>query len=199
MAATLQHWNPMILTSEPGLKSLQQYKLPYILARDEKEAGDAIDWCAGSNEARKHGAVFFDSISALSENILVDKRKRSADPRKFSPETTGATMTLVMKFLAIQNKHRVMTCKATLVEISELPKLTRYEPFAVVPKLGPLLPYHFDTVAFMSRGRQNDGTEYAMFTCRDNERCIARNRSGLLALYEPADLGALIIKSKGIA
>jgi hypothetical protein len=195
LAATLPA--PIIISTEPGLKSLRRYKLPYVAATTSDEALDAVKWVAGSAEARQFQSVFFDSISALSETILVERKRKSNDPRKFSPETTALTMETVMRVLAIQNKHVVMTCKATQ-ERDPLTQQLRVEPFAVVPKLGPLLPYHFSEVLYISRHRnQQDGSEYAMLTCGANDLCTARDRNGSLALYEPPDLTHIIQKTGG--
>lgn len=188
--------NPIIISSEPGLKSLQRYKLPYIVARNYKEAMDAHRWATGASEARQFQTIFFDSISALSENILIDEKKKSLDPRKFSPQTTALTMEVVLEYLKIKDKHVVMTCKATEV-IDALTQMKSVEPFAIVPKLGPQLPYHFDDVLYLSRHRDTAGNEYAAFRCRENDYCKARNRAGTLDLWEPADITHIIRKSNG--
>lgn len=188
---------PIIVSSEPGLKSLQRYRLPYVIARNYKEAFEIHKWVIGSNECRQFQTVFFDSVSALSENILLEEKRKSLDPRKFSPATTAAAMEIVHLYLSIQNKHVVMTCKATEVRDAITGALT-VEPFAVVPKLGPMLPYHFDDVLYLSRHRDNaTGTETAALRCRTNDHCVARNRSGMLDLWEPADISHVIRKSNG--
>lgn len=197
MAATMP--DVIVISSEPGLKSLQRYRLPYIIARNQSEAMDCHRWITSSNEAKRYQSVFFDSVSASSESILADKKKKSNDPRRFSPETTAATMEIVLAYLSIpaSGKHLCMTCKA--VQSQTNVGTPWVEPFAVVPKLGPMLPYHFDTVLYMSRHRNNDtGQEYAMFTCGANDLCHARDRSGMLALYEPPDLNYIINKCNGV-
>lgn len=197
--------NPIIISSEPGLKSLQRYKLPYIIARNHRECTDAHKWVIGSNEARHFQTVYFDSISAASETITVEERRKSLDARKFSPAITNATMEIVLLFLSIKNKHVVMTSKAiekttstVQVGIGETSN-TVIEPFAAMPKLGPMLPYHFDDVLYLSRFRNaQTGAEMSALCCRANDNCVARNRSGMLDLWEPADITHIIRKSNGV-
>lgn len=197
LAATLP--NALVVASEPGLLSLKAARLPYVVARDYAETMAVLKWIKGSSEVRQYQSIFFDSISALSENIMVAEKKKSNDPRKFSPATTALTMEVVLDYLTIQGKHVVMTCKANEVR-DQITGARTVEPFAVVPKLGPLLPYHFDSVFYVSRHRVADtGAEYAMLTCRANDLCIARNRSGMLDLYEPPNLGQLINKMNGVS
>jgi len=196
LAATLA--NVLIIASEPGLKSLSAYKIPYVMGRNYREAMDVCRWIVGSNDARQFTTIFFDSISMLSENILMDCKKKSSDPRKYSPETTGQTMEVVLEFLKIQNKNVVMTCKAAR-EVDGLTGATSYAPFAVVPKLGPALPYHFDEVLFLSRHRDNNGQEFSALRCRYDAECpSARDRSGNLDLWERPDLTYVINKINGV-
>lgn len=190
--------NPLIVTSEPGLKSLQSTHLPYVLGRDYAESLEVLKWIKGSNETKKFETIFSDSISALSENIMAAQKKRSNDPRKFSPETTAQTIEIVLGYLNITNKNIVMTCKAT-ENVDQITGAKTHEPFAVVPKLGPQLPYHFDNVLYLSRHSDPaTGQETVWFRCRENADCIARNRTGRLGLWEPADISRAIAKLNGV-
>lgn len=200
MAASMP--DVIVISAEPGLKSLTDYRISYIQARNESQLKDAHKWVLGSNEARKYQSVFVDSISAISENILADEKAKNRDPRRFSPATTAATMEIVTSFQSIPGHHVCMACKAvvTTTETNTIPASSKtwIEPQTVVPKLGPMLPYHFDFVIYMSRHRKADGSVYAAFTCDTNDLCHARNRGDKLALYEPADLGYIIRKSNGV-
>jgi hypothetical protein len=196
--------SPMIVSSEPGLISLRAHKMPYVAVTSFKEAVDVRAWLATSNECRNIKTVFFDSISRISEIILDAEKKKSIDPRKFSPATTSATMELVLSYLQIPKKHIVMTCKAIeeVIDIPQLPPVPpvrRVIPFTVVPKLASALPYHFDNVFYLSRHQATQqNPEYAMLTCRVNDYTYeTRNRSGKLDLYEPASLGHIIKKVNG--
>lgn len=189
---------PLIVSSEPGLRSLAKHNIPYVQVANYKDSMNVLDWINGSREAKQYGLIFCDSISATSENILRDEIKKSRDPRKFSPETTGQTMEIVKGYLAIQQRHIIMTCKA-MEFIDQVTNIPHVEPFAVVPKLGPALPYNFDLVAYMSRHRdQATGQEFAKLTCRHTDLTPqARTRSDALAVYEPADLTVILNKMNG--
>lgn len=198
LAATLP--NPIIVSSEPGLRSLQDYKLPYVIARNKKEADDVLKWILGSNETKVYQSVMLDSVSALSEGNLADEKRKSNDPRKFSPATTAITMDTVMAYLEIPitaHKHFIMTCKA-IANTQIIPGSFSIEPLTVVPKLGPALPYHFDEVLYLARYRNEQGQQYAALTCQTNDLCLARDRSGKLDLWEPANLSHLIAKMNGV-
>jgi len=187
--------NPIIVSSEPGLLSLRSFRLPYVAAQDYKETMDVIAWLNSSKEASQFTSIGYDSISATSENILATHRRKYKDARQYSPMTTADTMDIVNGFMALRGreKHVVMTCKATEY-IDQITGARTAEPFTAVPKLGPALPYHFDTVLNVRRMRNQDGSETPYLTCGVNEYCLARDRSGKLALYEPANLAHIIAK-----
>lgn len=207
--------NCLVVTSEPGLLSLRRANLPYVLGRDFKEAKDVHAWIVGSKEASKYQTIFFDSISALSETILSDQLRKSRDPRKYSPAAMQDTMEIVNLFFNLPNKHVVMTCKGmeTQEEVSPAPGtvwkagetqapvlVKKVEPFAAVPKLGAALPYPFDEVFYLSRHiAPSNGEEYAALRCRENDFAKhTRDRSGALALWEPANISHIIDKINGV-
>lgn len=213
LATTIDPATLMIVCSEPGLKSIAKHNLPYVFGSTYKQAMDVIHWLKTSNETKRIKNVFFDSISALSENILIDRKKANRDPRRFSPETTAQTMEVVKEFIDLKfaNKNIVMTCKAIeskkIVEVMRNGLLTPEEitwidPFTVVPKLSSALPYEFDDVFYLSRLTAKDQAgvefEYGRFTCRTNPMCYARNRVGNLETYELAHLHNVMLKNNGV-
>lgn len=191
---------PLIISTEPGLKSLKFAHIPYVIARNRKELAECHSWLKGG-AAKQFDSLYLDSISALSEGILAEEKRKVNDPRKFSPATTAATIEIVMDWLQLGQtlgKHMWMTCKA--VEILDQLTGSRFvEPFAVVPKLGPMLPYHFDNVFYLERWiDSNDGRVYPRFVCQvDMFARQTRNRIGLLNHYELANLTDVINKSLG--
>ncbi len=196
LAATAD--NVMIISTEPGLKSIQRNRLPYIPAPNYADAIDALKWTTQSHEARQFSTIYFDSISALSENILAaNRRTYKNDARKYSPETTAQVMEIVLGFQSIQNKNVVMTSKAIEL-VDQITGVRTAECFTAVPKLGPALPYNFDNVIFISRHVASDGSQYSALRCSTNDYCVARNRSGLLSLWEPANLKQLFNKENGV-
>jgi hypothetical protein len=185
---------PLVVSTEPGLLSLRAANLPYVVAQTYQDAIDVLRWIYGSAECKKFKTIFFDSVSAISENIYIAQRQRhKGDHRKISPDTIAMTMEIVTGFQTIKDKHLVMTSKAMLNAETRM-----VEPFAAVAKLGPALPYGFDEVLFLSRFRMNDGQEVAALRCRENDYCYARDRSTKLDLWEPGNLTHIINKINGV-
>lgn len=190
--------NVLVVTTEPGLKSLRQYHIPYVAGRDFAETKNVYEWLKGSQEPKKkYQTIYLDGISALSESIIEEEKRKSNDPRKFSPNTMARTMDLVKLYLTLVESgyHVWMTCKSMNTPSPD--GVPFFEPFAVVPKLGPVLPYHFDDVLYISRYKATDGNWYGQLTCMSDAVAYARNRTGLLAQYEPANLTHIINKTNG--
>jgi hypothetical protein len=196
LAATLK--DVLVVSTEPGLASLVDARVPYVWAPDLKEILAVLPWLVGSAECKKYKNIFMDSISALSEDTLADNRKKyKNDARKFSPETVAEINGVVVDFLNIPGKNIFITSKAEVTE--GVGGLKNIVPFAALPKLGPSLPYHFDNVLYLKRGKEANGVESAWLQCRENtDGVLARNRRGRLAEWEPADLTHIIAKSTGV-
>jgi hypothetical protein len=200
LAATMP--GVFVIAGENGLKSVARNKLPGAFAPDYDSAMEILRWCHGSSEARKFSCFFYDGISATSEGILFkEKRTYKNDARKYSPETFQKTMELVNGFLAITTHHVALASKA-IKTFDPITQATNWEPYAAVPKLGPAMPYHFDNVLFISRfADKATGQDYSALRCTaDTTICsVARNRSAMLAPWEPANLQQLINKSNGVS
>lgn len=184
--------NPIMVVSEPGLKSLASQRIPYVYGHDHKTAMEVLAWLKGSSETKKYHTCVFDSVSMLSETILIAEKKKSSDARRYSPETVGKVMEVVLGYIGLAQSGRmniVMTCKV-LDEKDDLTNATKKVPFAVQPKLGPSLPYHFDDVLLLARHRNfQTGQDFTALQCRwSPEFPNGRNRLGKLDLYEPPDL-----------
>jgi hypothetical protein len=199
LAATMPE--TFIIASENGLKSVARNKIPGAAATDYDSTMEILRWCSSSSEARKFQCFFYDSASATSETILFEMRTRyKNDARKYSPETTQKTMEIVNAFNRIQTHHIVVTSKA-IQAFDPVTNIPQWKPYAATRDLGPAMPYHFDTVMFIQRF--NDpatGQQYSALRCQaDSAYSVARNRGGMLAPWERADLQAIINKSNGVS
>ncbi len=73
--------NPVVLSAEGGLLSIQDADLPYIEISTMDALREAYHWLAGSDEARGFQSVALDSISEIAEVVLNHEKKVNKDPR----------------------------------------------------------------------------------------------------------------------
>lgn len=191
----------LILSAEAGLLSLAGAELDADVVEVQsietlraayaeiKATPDAYDW------------IVLDSVSEIAEVLLASEKAKTKDPR-------AAYGTLQDSMLSIMRSFRDLPCG---VYFSAKMSTTKDEATGRVSygigmpgtKLGEQIPYLFDEVFRLVVVDEDDGnggkvpTRYLM-TSTDG-KSTAKDRSGRLDAYEPADLGAIVAKIGGAA
>ena len=73
--------NPIVLSAEGGLLSIQDADLPYIEINSMETLLEAYEWLTTSEEAKGFQSVGLDSISEIAEVVLNYEKKTNKDPR----------------------------------------------------------------------------------------------------------------------
>lgn len=191
----------LILSAEAGLLSLdgadldadvvevQSLETLRAVYAEIKASPDVYDW------------VVLDSISEIGEVVLSSEKAKSKDPR-------AAYGNLQESMLSIMRAFRDLPCG---VYFSAKMASTKDEATGRVThtigmpgaKLGDAIPYLFDEVfrLVVIEEDGDDGKKVAsryLLTATDG-KSTAKDRSGRLDAYEPADLGAIVAKIGGAA
>ena len=74
--------NPIVLSAEGGLLSIQDANLPYIEIADMATLQEAYKWLTESADAKGFQSVALDSISEIAEVVLNAEKKATKDPRQ---------------------------------------------------------------------------------------------------------------------
>lgn len=195
LIATLQPWSPIIASAEEGLLSLSQYNLPYIQVRSEKDLKEFYDWRKGSNESKQFGATALDSISELTDVMVRDQKenpKASKDQRANYWAVMEDMLDWSRKFRDLDG-HVYITAKEIFDGESG-----KWTPLVGPKSFGPQFAFLFDCVFRMKRdvNSQNPAQSNTFLQCQPttDAQCRTRDPRGLIQLYEPADLGAIINK-----
>lgn len=194
LAATLP--NPVILSTEKGLLSLKEFRLPYIEIENMPQLAEAYEWCLKSTQSRQFNSIVLDSISDMAEIVLAEEAKKHGK-NGFGRwnETNDKVMQLYRDFRNLSNKHVYFVAKQEWDKDDQ--GMTKNRPSMPGKNLTQQLPYMFDGVFQIVRFRAQDGTlTTALRTTGDNQN-VAGDRSGRLAEWEPPDLGAIIKKIMG--
>ena len=191
----------LILSAEAGLLSLagadidadvvevQSIETLRAAYAEIKATPDAYDW------------IVLDSVSEIAEVVLASEKAKTKDPR----QAYGA---LQDAMLQIMRAFRDLPCG---VYFSAKMQATKDEATGRITygigmpgtKLGEQIPYLFDEVFRLVVVDEDDGNggkvanRYLM-TATDG-KSTAKDRSGRLDAYEPADLGAIVAKIGGVA
>ena len=188
--------NPIILSAEGGLLSIQDADLPYIEIASMDDLREAWVWL-GTPEGREYASVALDSISEIAEVCLNAEKKATKDPRQAYGAMQEQMADIIRAFRDLPGRHVLMTAKLEKSQ-DEMGRIL-YAPSMPGNKTGQSLPYFFDEVLALRVERDGDGNTQRALMCDSDGLWLAKDRSGKLDAWEAPDLGAIINKIGGKA
>lgn len=188
---------PFIFSTEAGLLSLSRSRLPYVEVDSYKMLIEATNWMVGSAEAAQYASFAFDSMSDVAEVILTEEKSKTKDGRRAYGETAD-TMLSFCRYLQRLDKDVYMTAKeGPLVDASGVAK---FGPMFPGKNLAAQIPFHFDEVfQLVVVVDATSGAQARWLRTAGDQMYVAKDRSGALDAWEPADLTAVYSKIKGAA
>ena len=188
--------NPVVLSAEGGLLSIQDADLPYLEITSMADLMEAYEWLS-SGEAKKFQSVALDSISEIAEVCLNTEKKIAKDPRQAYGAMQEQMADVIRAFRDLPGRHVLMTAK--LEKATDEMGRILYSPSMPGNKTGQSLPYFFDEVLALRVEKDADGVSQRALMCDSDGLWIAKDRSGKLATWEAPDLGEIIRKIGGAA
>ncbi|MEG1501937.1 MAG: ATP-binding protein [Synergistaceae bacterium] len=187
--------NPIILSAEGGLLSLQSEDLPYIEIKTMQDLNEAYLWLTLSDEAKQFQSVALDSISEIAEVVLGTEKAQSKDPRQAYGAMQDQMTLLIRSFRDLPGRHVYFSAKVEKQQ-NELGQLL-HSPAMPGQKLGQMLPYFFDEVLALRVAQNENGEIQRMLMCQSDGIWTSKDRSGKLDMWEAANLNNLIEKIGG--
>ena len=187
--------NPIVLSAEGGLLSIQDADLPYIEITDMATLQEAYKWLTESADAKGFQSVALDSISEIAEVVLNAEKKATKDPRQAYGAMQEQMADIIRAFRDISGKNVYMSAK--LEKTQDEQGRILYGPSMPGNKTGQALPYYFDLVLALRVEKDAEGNAQRALMCDSDGLWLAKDRSGKLAAWEAPDLGAIIAKIGG--
>jgi energy-coupling factor transporter ATP-binding protein EcfA2 len=187
--------NPIIISAEGGLLSIQHANLPYIEVKTMADLYEAYEWLTASEEAAGFESVVIDSLSEIGEVVLIHEKSINKDGRAAYGEMATQMTSLIRSFRDLPNRHVLMTAKVEKAQ-DETGRIL-YSPSMPGSKVGQALPYFFDEVLALRMEKDADGVVQRALMCESDGLWLAKDRSGRLDPWELPDLGAIIQKIAG--
>lgn len=184
--------NPIILSAESGLLSIQDSNLPYIEIASMDDLMEAFTWASQSDEASQFDSIALDSISEIGEVVLNYEKKQTKDPRQAYGALSEQMTDIIRAFRDLPHKHVYFSAKLEKSQ-DEMGRLL-YNPSMPGKSLTQALPYLFDEVLALRVERDGDGAVQRALMCESDGLWLAKDRSGKLDAWEAPDLGAIISK-----
>ena len=189
--------NPIVLSAEGGLLSIQDANLPYIEISDMDTLREAWTWLTSSDEAKQYKSIALDSISEIAEVCLGAEKKATKDPRQAYGAMQEQMADIIRAFRDLPNRHVYMSAKLEKTQ-DEMGRVL-YAPSMPGNKTGQALPYFFDEVLALRVEKDADNSTQRALMCDSDGLWLAKDRSGKLSPWEAPDLGAIIAKIGGSA
>lgn len=187
--------NPIVLSAEGGLLSIQDADLPYIEVTTLDDLREAYAWCKSSKEAAGFQSVALDSISEVAEVVLHHEMRKNKDGRAAYGEMNTIMAEMIRSFRDLPGRHIYVSAKLEKSQ-DEMGKML-YNPSMPGKSLTQGLPYFFDEVLALRIERDADGATQRALMCDSDGMWLAKDRSGKLGAWEAPDLGAIIAKIGG--
>lgn len=187
--------NPIVLSAEGGLLSIQDADLPFIEVNSMDDLNEAYEWLTSSEEAAQFDSVALDSISEVAEVVLQYELKRNKDGRAAYGELNSTMQELIRSFRDLPWKHVYFSAKLEKSQ-DEMGRML-YNPGMPGKSLTQGLPYFFDEVLALRVEKDAEGNTQRALMCDSDGLWAAKDRSGKLDAWEAPDLGAIIAKIGG--
>lgn len=187
--------NPIVLSAEGGLLSIQEADLPYIEISTMDDLDEAYEWLTNSTEGSQYQSVALDSISEVAEVALHAELKINKDNRAAYGEMNTTMAGMIRAFRDLPGKHVYMSAKLEKSQ-DEMGKML-YNPGMPGKSLTQGVPYFFDEVLALRVEKDAEGNTQRALMCDTDGLWAAKDRSGKLDMWEGPDLGAVISKITG--
>jgi len=187
---------PIVLSAEGGLLSIQDANLPYIEITSMDDLKEAFEWMS-TPEGMGFKSVALDSISEIAEVVLNHEKKIAKDPRQAYGAMQEQMADIIRAFRDLPGRHVYMSAKLEKSQ-DEMGRIL-YAPSMPGNKTGQSLPYFFDEVLALRVEKDADGNTQRAIMCDSDGLWLAKDRSGKLGAWEAPDLGEIIAKIAGAA
>lgn len=186
---------PLILSAEAGLLSLRKENLPLIEIHTVEELRDAAKWLETSAEAKQFESVALDSISEIAEVVLANEKALNKDGRAAYGNMNDIMAKVIRSFRDLPNRHVYFSAKMEKAQDETGAML--FAPSMPGKTLAQGIPFFFDEVFALRVSRSEKGETKRMLMCRPDGMWTAKDRAGVLEMWEEPDLGAIIAKIGG--
>ncbi len=193
----------IVLSAESGLLSLKNLpaevkeRMRIIQIKTLQDLGEAYNWLMSGKMA---DWVHIDSGSEIAEVLLGVKKSEKSDARAAYGDMAEDMMVTFRMLRDMPHYNVMMTAKMTYIK-DERTGITRYVPMFPGKILTNQVPYMFDEI-FALRVEQDLQNPEQLVRVLQTGRDIAydcKDRSGMLDLFEPADLAHITRKIQGLA
>ena len=177
---------PVLLATEPGLLSMRNSKVPTWVAPNKARIDEFFKWFENSSEVKNFDTLAIDSTSQMCD-ICLSESKKSHGLQQYG-EMADYVYPYLERLYFMREKHMYLIAKE---EVTQTGMRRPYFPGKFLPTQ---VPHKYDCVLRLAKVPVPGVGETIAFQCNGSIDVIARNRTGTLADFEPADFGNIVKK-----
>lgn len=184
----------LILSAESGLLSIADHDADVADVSSIEDVREAYRFLADGKH--EYAWVAMDSYSEICEVLLAEEKTKTKDPRQAYGTVieTGTALARAFRDLPL---GVYFTAKSERVKDDATGRVSSHISMPGA-KLGAALPYLFDEVFHLFSATDKESGELGRWLqTRGDQRADAKDRSGRLDMYEPADLSHIVAKIRG--
>jgi len=186
--------NPIILSAEAGLLSINDSDIPFIEIRNMDDLMEAYTWVTQSAESKNFESIALDSISEVGEVVLSAEKRKQKDGRAAYGEMNTIMMEVLRAFRDISGKNVYMSAK--MEKMQDESGRVMYSPSMPGSRLTQQIPYLVDECYALRTEKDQDGNIQRGLMTQSDGLWAVKSR-GRIASWEAPDLGAIIKKIGG--
>lgn len=183
----------IIISAEAGLLSLKGTDIPVIEVHTYSDLIEAFNYVLENRGSYK--TVVLDSISEIAEVVLQAEKDKAKDARLAYGNLSDLMSNMIRMFRDLPDLNVYFTAK--LEKSQDETGRMMFFPSAPGSKVPQYLPYFFDEVFALRVEKDSEGKVIRMLQTGTDGVYTAKDRSGVLDMYEQPDLGAIFAKIAG--
>lgn len=186
----------VIISAEAGLLSLRDKDIPVIEVKSIDDVHEAYRFVRESAEGQQFSWVCLDSISEIGEVCLAAEKKAVKDPRQAYGALAERVGEMVRAFRDLPGRNVYFSSKQERAKDEQTGGMLYY-PSLPGNMLKQGIGYFFDEVFALRVERDPEDKPYRVLQTSRDYSYEAKDRSGVLDMFEPPSLAHIHTKIVG--
>jgi hypothetical protein len=193
LISTALQWSPFVVSAEKGTLSLKKFNVPAIEITTFTQFEDVCKWAWSSAEARQFGLICVDSATDIADTLLADNLKKQKDGRKAYGDTNQEILRMLRNYRDLPNHHVYFSAWQEW-DTDQGTGRTSFRPSMPGKTLTAAFPYLFDEIFQLHVWNDANNVPQRGLRCHPDFQYDAKDRSGMLDMWEQPDLNQVLTK-----
>lgn len=183
---------PVLLSCEPGLLSMRNSNVPTWQGYTPQTINDFFSWFFNSAETKNFDTLAVDSTTYMAQIYLQSALKTNKHGLAAYGEMATETLKHLNTLYYTREKHTYLIAQQEIINENGI---TIKRPYYPGKQLPIELPHKYDQILQLDIQNVPGVGQVKAFRCQASIDVLARDRTGMLAEFEPPDFSGIIKKA----